>query len=115
MLRKLFALTEQGVKDLKKGIIASVFASLSLMLPMGLLLMLVMQLLQPLLGIDAAAPSLGTYTGMCLILLAIIFLIIITPLSYMEYTMFRLSFTLNNEMVSSKVASGFAYGRNPLL
>ena len=36
--------------------------------------MLVMQLLQPLLGIDAAAPSLGTYTGMCLILLAIIFL-----------------------------------------
>ena len=74
MLRKLFALTEQGVKDLKKGIIASVFASLSLMLPMGLLLMLVMQLLQPLLGIDAAAPSLGTYTGMCLILLAIIFL-----------------------------------------
>lgn len=74
MLRKLFALTEQGAKDLKKGIIASVFASLSLMLPMGLLLMLVMQLLQPLLGIDAAAPSLGTYTGMCLILLAIIFL-----------------------------------------
>ena len=74
MLRKLFALTEQGVKDLKKGIIASVFASLSLMLPMGLLLMLVMQLLQPLLGIDAVAPSLGTYTGMCLILLAIIFL-----------------------------------------
>ena len=25
MLRKLFALTEQGAKDLKKGIIASVF------------------------------------------------------------------------------------------
>ena len=50
MLRKLFALTEQGAKDLKKGIIASVFTSLSLMMPMGLLLMLVMQLLQPLLG-----------------------------------------------------------------
>ena len=74
MLRKLFALTEQGAKDLKKGIIASVFTSLSLMLPMGLLLMLVMQLLQPLLGIDAAAPSLGAYTGMCLALLVIIFL-----------------------------------------
>ena len=57
MLRKLFALTAQGAKDLKKGIIASVFASLSLMLPMGLLLMLVMQLLQPLLGIDAAAKT----------------------------------------------------------
>ena len=41
MLRKLFSLTEQGAKDLKKGIIASVFTSLSLMLPMGLLLMLV--------------------------------------------------------------------------
>ena len=59
MLRKLFALTEQGAKDLKKGIIASVFTSLSLMMPMGLLLMLVMQLLQPLLGIEVAAPSLG--------------------------------------------------------
>ena len=43
MLRKLFALTEQGAKDMKKGIIASVFTSLSLMLPMGLLLMLVMR------------------------------------------------------------------------
>ena len=43
MLRKLFSLTEQGAKDLKKGIIASVFTSLSLMLPMGLLLMLVMR------------------------------------------------------------------------
>ena len=74
MLRKLFALTEQGAKDLKKGIIASVFTSLSLMMPMGLLLMLVMQLLQPLLGIEAAAPSLGAYTGMCLALLVIIFL-----------------------------------------
>ena len=50
MLRKLIAQTEQGAKDMKKGIIASVFTSLSLMLPMGLLLMLVMQLLQPLLG-----------------------------------------------------------------
>ena len=74
MLRKLFALTEQGAKDMKKGIIASVFTSLSLMLPMGLLLMLVMQLLQPLLGMEAAAPSLGAYTGMCLALLVIIFL-----------------------------------------
>ena len=74
MLRKLFALTEQGAKDLKKGIIASVFTSLSLMLPMGLLLMLVMQLLQPLLGMETATPSLGAYAGMCLVLLVIIFL-----------------------------------------
>ena len=55
MLRNLFALTEQGAKDLKKGIIASIFSSLSLMLPMGLMLMLVMQLLQPLSGIEAEA------------------------------------------------------------
>ena len=71
MLRKLFALTEQGAKDLKKGIIASVFTSLSLMMPMGLLLMLVMQLLQPLLGMETATPSLGAYAGMCLVLLVI--------------------------------------------
>lgn len=62
MLRKLFALTEQGAKDLKKGIIASVFTSLSLMMPMGLLLMLVMQLLQPLLGDGNGHPFAG---GLC--------------------------------------------------
>ena len=61
MLRNLFALTEQGAKDLKKGIIASIFSSLSLMLPMGLMLMLVMQLLQPLSGIEANEPSLKLY------------------------------------------------------
>ena len=66
MLRKLFALTEQGAKDLKKGIIASVFTSLSLMMPMGLLLMLVMQLLQPLLGMETATPSPVSYTHLTL-------------------------------------------------
>lgn len=44
------------------------------MMPMGLLLMLVMQLLQPLLGMETATPSLGAYAGMCLVLLVIIFL-----------------------------------------
>ena len=74
MLRNLFALTEQGAKDLKKGIIASIFSSLSLMFPMGLLLMLVMQLLQPLLGIEADEPSLKLYSVLCIGLLIIIFL-----------------------------------------
>lgn len=74
MLRNLFALTEQGAKDMKKGIIASIFSSLSLMFPMGLLLMLVMQLLQPLLGIEADGPSLKLYSVLCIGLLIIIFL-----------------------------------------
>ena len=74
MLRNLFALTEQGAKDLKKGIIASIFSSLSLMFPMGLLLMLVMQLLQPLLGIETDGPSLKLYSVLCIGLLLIIFL-----------------------------------------
>lgn len=74
MLRNLFALTEQGAKDMKKGIIASIFSSLSLMFPMGLLLMLVMQLLQPLLGIEADGPSLKLYSILCIGLLIIIFL-----------------------------------------
>lgn len=74
MLRNLFALAEQGAKDMKKGIIASIFSSLSLMFPMGLLLMLVMQLLQPLLGIEADGPSLKLYSVLCIGLLIIIFL-----------------------------------------
>ena len=69
MLRNLFALTQQGAKDMKKGIIASIFSSLSLMFPMGLLLMLVMQLLQPLLGIEADEPSLKLYSVLCIGLL----------------------------------------------
>lgn len=59
---------------MKKGIIASIFSSLSLMFPMGLLLMLVMQLLQPLLGIEADGPSLKLYSVLCIGLLIIIFL-----------------------------------------
>lgn len=44
------------------------------MFPMGLLLMLVMQLLQPLLGIEADGPSLKLYSVLCIGLLIIIFL-----------------------------------------
>ena len=82
MLRNLFALTEQGAKDMKKGIIASIFSSLSLMFPMGLLLMLVMQLLQPLLGIEADGPSLKLYSVLCIGLL--LSLIHIFPLCHLS-------------------------------
>ncbi|MFR0737355.1 MAG: ABC transporter ATP-binding protein [Oscillospiraceae bacterium] len=74
MLRNLFALTEQGAKDMKKRYYCFNFSSLSLMFPMGLLLMLVMQLLQPLLGIEADGPSLKLYSVLCIGLLIIIFL-----------------------------------------
>lgn len=42
MLKERFALTNQGAKDLKKGIVSSVFAVLSLMFPIGILVMFLM-------------------------------------------------------------------------
>lgn len=74
MLRKLFALTDQGVKDFKKGIAASVFAAFSLMFPIGALLLFLMQLLQPLLGIKAPVPSLGWWSFLCIVLVFIIWI-----------------------------------------
>ena len=38
MLKRLFALSDKGVADLKKGGAASAFSSLSLFVPMGLCL-----------------------------------------------------------------------------
>lgn len=73
MLKERFALTEQGAKDLKKGIISSVFAVLSLMFPIGILVMYLMQQLMPLLGVETEAPSLGLYAVLCVLLLILIF------------------------------------------
>ena len=40
MLKRLFALSDKGAADLKKGGVASAFSSLSLFVPMALCLML---------------------------------------------------------------------------
>lgn len=73
MLKEKFALTDQGVKDLKKGIVSSVFAVISLMFPIGVLVMFLMEQVSPLLGIEVESPDLGKYIMVCIILLLLIF------------------------------------------
>lgn len=73
MLKECFALSDQGTKDLKKGIASSVFAVLSLMFPIGILVAYLMQQLMPLLGVETDTPKLGFYVPLCLLLLLLIF------------------------------------------
>lgn len=49
-LKKKYALSDQGARDLFKGIVYSVLANISLMLPVILLAVVLNQLLAPLLG-----------------------------------------------------------------
>lgn len=45
MLKKMFALSDKGAKSLKGGIIAAAFYNLCLMIPVGLLMKLVQDML----------------------------------------------------------------------
>jgi ATP-binding cassette subfamily B protein IrtB len=72
MFRRIFALSEQGAKDLRKGIVASAIADISLMLPVGLIVLVLQELLKPLWG-QPAMPNVWLYTSLAALLLAIIF------------------------------------------
>ena len=52
-LKNKYALSNQGAKDLLKGIIYSVLANISLMFPVILLAIVLNQLLAPILGMNA--------------------------------------------------------------
>lgn len=73
MFRKLFALSEKGAKDVKKGIAASAAANISLMIPVGLLLMLITELLKPVFGEKSSTPDIWLYSGLAAGVLAVIF------------------------------------------
>lgn len=74
MLKERFALTDQGAKDLKKGIVSSVFAVLSLMFPIGILVMFLMGQISALLGAGEGSLNLGQYSLICVALLLFIFI-----------------------------------------
>ncbi|MBE6829853.1 MAG: ABC transporter ATP-binding protein, partial [Ruminococcaceae bacterium] len=80
MFRKIFALSEQGAKDLKKGIAASAVADISLMLPVGLLILTLQELLKPLFGGSSDTGKVWKYTAIAVGLLVIIFI-----LHYIQY------------------------------
>ena len=61
-LKNKYALSNQGAKDLLKGIIYSVLANISLMFPVILLAIVLNQLLAPILGMNA--PEISAWEAM---------------------------------------------------
>ena len=74
MFRKIFALSEKGASDTKKGIAASSVANISLMVPVGLLIMLLTELLKPVFGEESSTPNIWMYTVLAAGVLIIIFI-----------------------------------------
>ena len=80
-LKKKYALSDQGAKDLLKGIVYSVLANISLMLPVILLASVLDQFLAPVLGTNVNEISASIYTVIGVVILGIVFL-----LHYCQYT-----------------------------
>lgn len=80
-LKKKYALSDQGARDLFKGIVYSVLANISLMLPVILLAIVLNQLLASLLGTATQEFSIIFYTGVGIVILAAVFI-----LHYLQYT-----------------------------
>lgn len=80
-LQKKYALSEQGAKDLCKGILYSVLAYISLMLPVALLAVVLDAFLAPLLGGSNGGYNLWLYVGIGILILALIFI-----MHYLQYT-----------------------------
>ena len=73
-LKKKYALSDQGAKDLLKGIAYSVLANISLMFPVVLLANVLNQFLAPVLGTRAPEISVAFYTVIGLVILAVVFI-----------------------------------------
>lgn len=73
MLKEWFVLTDKGASDLKKAIFSVVLTDLALMLPVFILLALIQQLLNPLLGMGSVDLNLIIYTVIAGLILLVIF------------------------------------------
>ena len=88
-LQEKYALSEQGAKDLVKGILYSVLAYISLMLPVALLAYVLNSFLSPLLNsTDNAASANGVSSGDILLyaVIGIVILVVIFVMHYLQYT-----------------------------
>ncbi|NFA44325.1 ABC transporter ATP-binding protein [Clostridium botulinum] len=80
MFKNLFALSEQGVKDLKKGIISSFLADLSLMIPVNIFILLIGEMIKPLFNEQKSNINIWFYT-----IISIIGFILIYVFNYYKY------------------------------
>ncbi|EPY6469430.1 ABC transporter ATP-binding protein [Clostridium sporogenes] len=79
-IKNKFALSDQGTKDLIKGSIYSALLNLSMMIPVGLFILMLDELLRPLLGKEATTPNTLKYIG--LIVVAVVIICIFHHLQY---------------------------------
>lgn len=76
-----YALSDEGAKDLCKGILYSVLAYVSLMLPVALLACVLNALLMPLIGDGAQKTNTGVY-----LVTGVVILVVIFAMHYLQYT-----------------------------
>lgn len=74
-LQKKYVLSRQGANLLVKGAVYSTLCNLSMMLPVGLFVLLLNELLAPLWGGALVLPSLAKYTVLCFLTAAVIFFV----------------------------------------
>ena len=79
--KQRYALSDQGVKDLRRGIAYSVLANISVMLPVVLLAVVLDGLLKPLTGDGSGRMGVLPYTVAGIVILAVVFLF-----HYLQYT-----------------------------
>ena len=73
-LKKKFALSEQGAKDLSRAIVTCVLSNIGLMIPTGLLFMLLQYLIYPILGYEQPQTGLGMMMLFSIVLLIVNFI-----------------------------------------
>ena len=74
MLKKLFALSDQGERELKHGIVATTIGHLCIMAPISLLMLVTMGLLNRLCGETELTMQPGVIVLMAAVLLLLIFI-----------------------------------------
>ena len=75
MLKRMFALSDQGAKDLNKGIAATTLSNLCLIAPVSLLVMVVWELLNVISGSASSIQDhIPLFIGMTVVLFIVVFL-----------------------------------------
>ncbi|MDE6053892.1 MAG: hypothetical protein K2G55_09050 [Lachnospiraceae bacterium] len=81
MLKKMFALSDKGSKDLRGGIIATAASHISLLLPVSLLMMIVLDILNVISGnTQELENNIGIYIGLTVVMFILVFIVCIMGL-----------------------------------
>ena len=111
-LKEKYVLSDQGAKDLCKGILYSVLAYISLMLPVALLAMVLDAFLKPILNGGSAEASMAFYMIVGIVILAVIFSCIISSTPSLTWEPMKKVNGAGLRWQKSYVLCQFAFSRN---